>query len=229
MIKAFQIWYEIVILFPKLNKTWTYENSIEITSMLTLSLRRKYWKEKLNVKYFSYFVVSSPLDKWTITDNSSISSIGFHMNVNIRFLRGLLIDQHLRAPVVTWKLWRSRLHKRLDHRRRHVVPLPPLMGRHPRPDPLRHAGNRSVLQSLFKIHVLKVLCSKLTYTTNKQQLLLFQRPACTTWQNLWKSTLWRQRRSSGGPPRSLWSPTSASSSSKASRPPWSSAGSSHNC
>ena len=154
MIKAFQIWYEIVILFPKLNKTWTYENSIEITSMLTLSLRRKYWKEKLNVKYFSYFVVSSPWDKWTITDNSSISSIGFHMNVNIRFLRGLLIDQHLRAPVVTWKLWRSLLHKRLDHRRRHVVPLPPLMGRHPRPDPLRHAGNRSVLQSLFKIHVL---------------------------------------------------------------------------
>ena len=32
---------------------------------------------------------------------------------------------------------------RFDHQRRNVVPLPPLLGRHPRPDPIRHAGNRS--------------------------------------------------------------------------------------
>ena len=52
----------------------------------------------------------------------------------------------LTKPVIT--------EDRFDHRRRHVVPLPPLMGRHPRPDPIRHAGNRSVLlQSQFKIHV----------------------------------------------------------------------------
>ena len=137
----------------------------------------------------------------------------------------MLIDQHLPAPAGrdVEGLTKPVTEERFDHRRRHVVPLPPLMGRHPRPDPIRHAGNRSVLQSQFKIPV--------TYfvTTGKQQLLLFQRPVSTTWQNLWKSTQWRRRRSSGGRPRSLWSPTSASSSSKASRPPWSSAGFSHNC
>ena len=30
-------------------------------------------------------------------------------------------------------------------RRRHVVPLHPVMGRRSRPDPIRHAGNRLVL------------------------------------------------------------------------------------
>ena len=190
--------------------------------MLPLSLKRKYWKREIKSEKFSYFAHSLLNHIDTIEQLRRIRRFEHWIShvVSGRLRRGLLIDQHLPAPVVTWKVWQSRLLKT---------------------DLITGAAMwylyllswvATLVQILFVTLAIGKCCkpnSSCAISSKFYLQLLFQRPAFTTWQNLWRSTLWRRRRSSGGRPRSPWSPTSASSSSKASRPPWSSAGFSHNC